>query len=556
MPAELRIRVRLKNFLPYSNPTDFLLHKPISLIAGLNSTGKSALLKGILIPAAALTEKSSAIRKRTLFKKTVRESGGGPKSFHEALFGKQNLIADRRVHSIPKRFSPSEVLTHRKRKGSVGIELQLYNGPGSGRVVANISVGYGSDGETFRVGKGFANRLNNLDVLFLEPDNIVSSFFAQLAGAEFEDQLARIPGHQAQGRFLEQILSTIEASSRLINEVDRGKFRDRYSMPDLFISDALATGAKKELLIYMLHLLKLRNSDHRNWAALILIDELGQGLHQDQIRVLCKSLTNVFRSDGELESHVRIVATTHSPSIYKFLNDTPDLCDILWVMREEGRSPQVINLTDGNVPPEQASQLVLEHLGMTIYDLPRDVIFVEGRTDVEFYRHSLNLEDGEFIPIFGANVPKILPAIIELLPLSRERRYFAILDGAPRQIEMGASVISASFQAAFTEYRGLEEFILGIKPNFDVKQHWKQIQEGIERIRGTAEAQGITFPVVDTAAARLRLEPKGIEGARRFLHDLKKIPHLYRIAGRFSEEVLPDESREILEGLRSLVVTP
>ncbi|MFQ5951476.1 MAG: ATP-binding protein, partial [Candidatus Geothermarchaeales archaeon] len=500
----LTIRAILRNFMSYwGKPTVVTLRKPLTLIAGPNGAGKSALLRGFLLPASALTEKSAAIRRRTLFKKDISIRDATKKTMHEALFGRQNLTASRRIYPTAPRFRPSEVLTYRRAKGSLTLEISHSDTSDRENPLSRLALEFTKGKDTYAYHPDTRNRLNNLDLIYLEPDSVISSTFVDLVGSEFEEGAGRIPGIQAKGRLVQEALDRINSDDRLIDEVHNGRFRDRFGFTSLFLSEGLATGAKKELLIYLLHLLKLRNEGRREWAALILVDELGQGLHLSQKHVICDALKRAFGEDEELRSRVRVVATTHSPSIYSFFDETPMLCDIMWVMREARASSQIIPLTQGQTAAEQAKQLVMEHLGMSVFELPRNVVFVEGATDREFYRRALGMEDTGFLPLFGMRVPEVLSSILETLPLSRERKYYGTFDG-PRD-EALASDLPEPPKMEFTGYRGLEELIFDIKPNSGAEQHWMNIERGLERLSEAGEARTVNTPSINVKAARKRL---------------------------------------------------
>ena len=133
----------------------------------------------------------------------------------------------------------------------------------------------------------------------------------------------------------------------------------------------------------------------------------------------------------------------------------------------------------------RVSLLILIDLGLSIYDWPKKVMFVEGKTDTLFFNQIL--KDIRIIPLHGPSIPKGLQEVISTFPLSRYKECFIVVDKNSRaQIEEEiANFDKEKIMIDLNDigHNSLEEFIFDVNLETDEPElAWQKICKGIEKI--------------------------------------------------------------------------
>lgn len=531
--------------------------KPISVIAGPNGEGKSNLIEGILFGLGNFIDRSQKLKKSSnFFKKIVISKTPLIKTtFFEMIFSdliKKGLHQKKSEINLPERFEPSEMISYSKQKGDILTRINRvsdrYNGI-IGESKTNISqvTGYNTTIDK--------NKLEHLDLVYLNSDNSLSDFFVKYTGQTFSEEIKKIRGNKGQHDYFNRILEYFPAENdRLIQDLESGEFTEKYN-DTKFITSSLPTSAKKECILYLIGLLKEIHKKKEDWLSVILIDEFEAGLHISRQKKIVDALLAAISNNETLKSHVKLIISTHSPVIYSEMNKNPDLVDIYFVLREKNKPSYIYKKGDNVDNYDLVEKRILSELGLNIYELPSKILFVEGPTDKLFFDEIFT--DVFIQPFYSGNINKMVRDFISAFPIVRSKEYKVVVDSnAKKQVSeqineiRDDTTLEISFHVNDIGYNSLEEFIFEIDlgSGVEVSKLWDKVNQKInewnERLDEEEKIQ------IDISSARNNLEPDGSEGLKTFLatnfKKNKKVRHMYSLIGRRYREFLSEKNIEKL----------
>ena len=403
----------------------------------------------------------------------------------------------------------------------------------------------------------YYNRIDNLELLYLNPDTSLNNLFLKLVGQEFSNQLGDIQGTHAKSEFQGNILKIFhEEEDRLIRDInEEGKFAEKY-LEGFFLNSNLATGAKKECILYILSLLNEKLKDTKDWVILFLIDEIESGLHMSRQKILIEALISAFQGNEDLRKHVKIIMTTHSPIIYSELMKYPDYVDNYFILRNPGESSKIFKYDD-IVSDEFKDKRILAELGLNIYELPKTVLFVEGKTDKAFWNEIL--ENMGIQPLNGGSIPNILSDLLKIYPLARSKEYNVVVDGsAYNKIKKDVQELrneNVNINAYTINYNSLEELIFGVNIDTEEPVHiWDKIEERLQIFRDDVYESNEEILDINMKKVREELENRD-DGIIVFFESLKNKDGFYELLGRRWSNFLDEKANEIIEKIKSDIET-
>ena len=556
---DLIAEFQIRNFKSYSGDTIlFKIVKPITIIAGPNGEGKTNLLEAMLVGIANFINHSIKLKKNSLFTKSIKISS--KPEINESLkniiftdFTKKSLI--KRSHEIlyPERLDPKNIISYKRRRGAVLIRILKQTDRGL-RKLAEMTTNIFSLPRSFKHA-GYVNKLEHLELLYLNPDTILNDFFVKLVGQEFSNQLRHIQGTARKAEYQGKILQIFpKDEDRLICDIENGEFEEIYLKDmNLFLTSNLATGAKKECILYILGILVEKFKFMKDWITIFLIDEIEEGLHISRQKKIMEALINAFREDEELRKHIKIVMTTHSPIIYSELMKYPEYVDLYFVLRNP-KEPSKIFEYNAVVGDELKEKRILAELGLNIYELPRKLLFVEGPTDQEFWNEVL--EDVGILPLWGASIPKIVSELIGSYPIARSKEYFVVVDrsGYDKTIKdiQNLKNEGVNINGSNIVFNSLEELIFDV--NIDIEESsivWDKIDKIIQEFYKKLEEAERDVIEININEARENLEERGKDGIKEFFDSLKNKENFYKIIGKNWFRLLKESSKEIIKKLKN-----
>jgi predicted ATPase len=424
----LSVEFKLSNVKSHyqKDPITFSIEKPISIIAGPNGEGKSNLLEGFLWGISKFIDRSNAHRSKSSFTKEIdiNKLKGHPLSFKKIVFTDLLQKSFYRKSLLPERLLASSMLSFGMKKGYCNFKINRDAKIGEGKVnlAESTTVFKKSNIET---NGNYKNEIGQLDLFYINSDSYLNDFFVKFVGHEFSEALGKKSGNIPKMEYHKKILGFFPEDGQLINDVDTGRFQEKYSTGQ-FLTSSLPTGAKKECLLYMMGILKERYKGRKDWMAVFLVDEIESGLNINREKKMADALIEVYLQEPELQNHIKIIATTHSPVIYSELSKHNELVDVHYVLRVPNKPTIVVNSKEDVQDKKIIEKRLLTELGLNIFDLPHKILFVEGKTDKLFFDEIFN--DVGILPFRGGSVPEIVRDLILAHSIARTRDYCVLVD--------------------------------------------------------------------------------------------------------------------------------
>ena len=551
----------ISNFKSFFEDTIlFKIIKPITIIAGPNGEGKTNLIEAMLVGISNFINHSIKLKRNSLFTKPIKISSKPDinVSLNNLIFTdftKKSLIKSTRKIVYPERLDPKNIISYGRKRGTIIINIlkQKDRGP---QKLAEMTTSIYASPPSFRHAR-YSNKLEHLEFLYLNPDTILNDFFVKLVGQEFSNQLRNIYGTARRAEFQRKILNIFpENEDRLICDIEEGRFEERYLRGmNLFLLSNLATGAKKECILYILGILIEKHKEMKNWLTIFLIDEIEEGLHISRQKKMIEALINAFQEKEELKKHIKIVMTTHSPIIYSELAKYPEYVDIYFVLRNPNEPSKIFEY-NAVVGDELKEKRILAELGLNIYELPRKVLFVEGPTDKEFWNEVLG--DTGVLPLRGASIPKIISELIIFYPIARSKEYFVVVDRS------GYDKIKRDIQELQNEGVNINEFTIGFNSleelilDVDIETEdpsvvWDKIERRIQEFNKKIEEFERGVLEINIKEARENLEERGKDGIKNFFDSLKNKENFYKIIGKNRYKILKEETNEKIQKIKNSI---
>ncbi len=537
------------------NPPDCLsFYKPINVIVGANGGGKSNILYSAYhsFNKKLLTSNANNLTKKfSLFLHAEEKEN------------EQLSNSDENVKKLPK-FDCKEYLTIGKTKGEIVTTVfeDKFEGKGEAEKLA-------STGDIFETSLSFdiknvtpsttftEKKLDFFDIFLLD-SNTYDTFNKRLM-YKISELSKKIKGYRERARCTDELA---DAVSKVVPEItdcefEEGSVKDGY-LNDFIDLSCLSAGFKKSLLIqhlcYLSWLKKVKNI--KNFFNILLIDEIEDGLQLNRQQALPNIISSAIK-ENELKDNIVILLTTHSPTVYssfsKIRRDNPELIDIFYVFRDEEGSSRMIKMDDisqlreYNLDSKKIEEAVDLELGLSIFDLPKVMIFVEG-IDKYFLQGVLegldNKDDFKIHKCKGSPESQIWN-FIEGHLLSNTRKVLLFFDkDSEEATERKITAIKTPINEIHTMYfepTELEPFIFG-KAEDEIKE-----RENIEKVLDKLLAK---IPEDDTHEN----ERKIVEGIKRDLNKnqlnyekIKSIGDLYFILGKYWKSILSNNSKKKIE---------
>lgn len=545
----------------YDGVTQLHLRKPLTVLAGPNGEGKSNLLEALLIPATEFISAAHKFRTTSLFNREVPVSNSPDVSlsYYDLIFKDHLLRSMYKAKSevgLPRRFDPAAVVSDGKRVCELSFTISREK---DGREKALGK--YTSRFQTQEHSKSGieTNNLDDFDILYANSDSLLTDFMVHLFSNEIIRQWEGIPGARKKADYVQSVLSYFpEANERLIQDVSEDGFLERFlGETDRFLRQNLATGAKKEALIYLIGLVLARFNADKDNLLLVILDEIESGINVLRQKLIVDSLLHVLSEFPDKREQVKIVLSTHSPVIFSELGKEEKLADVYYVLRDDNAPSQLFNARSDEWPRAVEKKVLLE-LGLNVFDLPRRIIFVEGETDQLFLEHVFG--DCHVTPLHGGSLPKILRQLLATMRLAWEKQYTVVVDSDKLDsIEADVDRIQERYEgdvkidATSHGYGSLEEFLLGVDLSeaVNAKTLWTRIEDRFEDVNRSLEELGLEDLRYDIASIRAELESQKKNGVERFVGSLKGNDRLYRLFGEHWRKLLPDSSQEFISDFQT-----
>jgi len=415
--------------------------------------------------------------------------------------------------------------------------------------------------EKFLGKKILKNKIDFLDLHYLNADTSLSDFFVKYVGQEYSRQISRRHGQIRKTSYHQKILNVFpNISDRLIRDVESGEFEEAYSK-GLFLTSNLPTGAKKECLLYLLNIIKEKQNDIDDWMAVFLIDEIESGLHINRQKKIVDALANMFSGDENiLKNHIKIILTTHSPLIYSELQKYEEFTDVYYVLREPERPSVLLNAEDDVEDVKLAEKRILLELGMNIFEMPQKILFVEGITDKLFFDQIFS--DVGIIPFRSGNIPQVIKDLISSHRIARTKEYSVVvdknsikkIDSEIEKIRKESDSFDVTINSISISYNSIEEFIFDIKLDGKAKTStlWDRIEKKIELFDQTLEKENKGILEINVESARKNLERKGREGFKIFFDNIKnKNKNFYSTLGKHWRLFLIEKNIDFIKEFKS-----
>jgi len=335
-------------------------------------------------------------------------------------------------------------------------------------------------------------------------------------------------------------------------------YTDRYKQQDLPWIVAAEGIKRTSILTYLAYLgeLKRKGFIEENFISVILIDEIEQGLHPPKQRAIARMIEEYTE---DIRKNIKLIISTHSPIIWrefiKIYNKNPEIIDISYVFRTEGGSTGICR--KGEAKADEQEKILEIELGFSLYEMPRVVIFCEGRTDEEFLKGILEREVEERkeelsfnlleeVDIYECKAP-YLPSVIENQlkrgrPISYTRKVLFVGDedqeeGRKKKIEE-LNKVAKNFEIKDISFapKNLEHFIFG---------EAKNNSEQIENIKSVLDR--LLKHCYENDKRKIEGLLKIIKEKKLNYEKIKKHKEIYRIIGRYWREVLSQEKEKTIK---------
>jgi len=514
----------IKSF--YGKDNKFSFSKPINIIVGKNNSGKSNILYAISY----------------FFIKAVE------KTIPSLKVGREFMIFDK--YSIPNHIlSFSSIVTQGKKEGKTTVKISKEK---DGKVITpNYLSGeltINAQGSDQLVSFNFDHSIDFIDFLLWSPQTI-SSLTQKLIN-KIAQLTNKIRGERAKGAFSTEITDMVSKNIMGIKDFDfqNQQIHDEYLEDFIDIKLTCAGFQKIMLLQYLCYLKKLKETyGLREWLALILIDEIENGLEFSRQRSISNQIIDYIKQNN-LQENIQVLLTTHSPIIYssflKLSKKYPQMIDIFYVLRAPEGKSVIMNKNNAidELLGEDLNRLIEMELGLSIYDLPSAVVFVEGNDKfyIEGVLEKHKIKDVKVYPVWGSPPEQIWDLIKDnLLSYTRKVILFFDEDKKEEMEEKIKKLKRHSINEIKSFYFGpkeLEFFIYGEAE--DNEKETKNIKDTIDKIKDRCQKD--------------KKDAKIIEGVLRDLdnkgyQELKGAKELYKLLGKYYDTYLSEEKKRLLE---------
>ncbi len=563
------IDLEIHNFKSYfGTKTQVRIDRPITLLVGPNGEGKTNLVHALLLSLNGLIQHSRKLRNSSLWTKKANllRDRSRPVSLADVTMrdlARAALIPSRGRAGLPPSLDPANALTVGKRKGWFQLIIKRPDRLSRKLEVECAQVrlefeGGRAEGGGYSAKDYELKHLESLDLAFVPSDGTPLDVFPARVHQLFLERYSSKEGAAEQGRFREVVAQYYPREESLILDFRTGRTADpgmqeKYS--DKFLAETLATGAKFELVSYLFPLLLDKNSELSEWMSIILMDELGGGLHMARQGQALSAIISAFDSEEELRRRVRIIATTHSPLIYSILSQRPDLVDVLFVMREPGLPSTAIRL--GEESDADIDKMMKQQLWLNILKLSHALVFVEGKTDKWFFDEVFRTQPGSTVlRIGGANFPNVLADMISSLEPAPRGAYWQLVERGTRRIadESKERLKEAGIELRLVDLprSSVEEMMCGFDFKGRAASLWNGTRDFAARLSRVPETapEEVPLQVSDIESAEHNLGERGKEGFDSFIGTWKKgttFRSLYRFCGMYWPDVLIEPERKALK---------
>jgi len=424
--TDYEISVGLSNIKSFFEDNDFTFYKPINVIVGSNGSGKTNLLNSIYY----------------LFSENYIDA-----ELKNTQISKYSILQDCRYEfNIPK-FNANEYLTINEKKGSIAIDITTksskeikFDEQELGDYLRGvISLDYQGN---LVVDHHCGAEIGFFDVLLL--NSVTLRPFTKLLSKKISALATEIKGGRARGTFTTKLTDVVSKNIDGITDFDFEKEQIEDYYAHNFIDLNCTSGGFQKLLLlqYLYYIAKLKKTKKpKNFLNIVLIDEIENGLHFSRQKDIPEQIVSLIK-ENKLQQNIKIVLTTHSPIVYssfsKLAKSNPESIDIFYIYRDETGNSTIIKRGEESLIPDKENGLkddeinkaIELELGLSIYDLPRIAMFVEGN-DEYFLKGILeanNLTDGiKIFPVGGSPPARMWDFIDEHL-LSYEKKIIFFFD--------------------------------------------------------------------------------------------------------------------------------
>lgn len=557
-----RISLTVKNYKSYyDSVTRLSLTKPVTVLAGPNGEGKSNLLEALLIPTSDFMAAAYKFRDTSLFNRQVPISDNPTVtlSYHDLIFCDHVLRSMHRSKSEvgpPQRFHPGAVVSEGKRVSRLTFSASRDKGSRQ-RTLGEFETEYRSQEKSTSGIK--TNSFDDFDILYSTPDSVLADFMVHLFADEIIHKWSDYPGAGQKARYVQAVLGYFpEGNERLIRDVSEDGFLERFlGDTHRFLRENLATGAKKEVLIYLIGLVLERFRADNDNLLLVVLDEVESGINVLRQRLMVEALLHVLNEFPEKQEQVKVVLSTHSPVVFSELGEREELVDVFYVLRDDNAPSRLYNARD-NEWPQQVEKRILLELGLNVFDLPHRVVFVEGETDQLFLENVFS--NCHVTPLHGGNVPRILRQLLGSIRLAWEKQYTVLVD-ADKVESIEADIDrfregrddDVKIDVSTHGHDSLEEFFLDVDLSrpLNAQTLWVRIEKRMREVNETLSTLGEEPLQYDIPQIRSKLESQGKGGVENFVDSIKTNRRLYRIFGRYWRELLSEKGREFVSDFQT-----
>ncbi len=409
--------------------------------------------------------------------------------------------------------------------------------------------------DDYHYGEFSRKKFDGLDLVFVPSDGTLLDILPALVHQLFTEQYNVKEGASEQGEFLQEVTGYYPKDKRLVidfkaGRIDEPGIREKFS--NTFLAETLATGVKLELLLYLLPLLLDRNKGLDEWGAIILIDELGGGLHLERQVQLTTAILDAFQRNHNLANRVKIVATTHSPMVYSSFSARPELVDTVFVVRRTGETSQVLRLGEGG--DDYINEMMRQQLWLNMLKLNNAILFVEGKTDKWLFEEVFGFDP--FVTVLqttGAGFSDAFSGFVSELDPAPKGEYWQLVEkGMEGQAAVNVQRLKeAGIKLSLTHhpYQSIEELMCGFEFKGRSTMLWKGLQAFAARIETMSEDLRPALTEKDIERAAMELLPKGKAGFDSFIRKWKRgnrYEDLYRTCGKHQITALLEPDRKVI----------
>jgi hypothetical protein len=550
----------------YGQPVGFQVDKPFTLLVGPNGEGKSGLIQSLLLSLDGLIRRSNRLRSESLWTEPMSLLPGldTKVSMTELVLG--DLVAGAfssksRDHRFPRTMCPMTAISEGKRKCTLEVAIKR-----PGRKDADHEVVLAKsilqferhDESPNSVSYSKKNEFKGLDLIYLPSDGPVLDVFPAFVHQLFNERYGLIEGASEQSPFLQKVLGYYSRDQSLVKDFRAGRINEpgiREKMSDAFLAETLPTGVKLELLLYLLPLILDRNKDLEEWMAVILVDELGGGLHLERQGRLSTEILDAFNRNSDLASKVRVVATTHSPMVYSSLSQRTSLVDTVFVVRKPGEPSKPIRL--GDEWDDYIDEMMKQQLWLDVLKLNNAILFVEGKTDKWFFEEVFRPHPRvQVLQMGGANLSAVLADVMSELEPAPKGEYFQLVEkGMEERGKANVDLLRRSnvkLKLAQNPYESIEELMCGFEFKGQAPPLWKSLLEFAFRVEEVSDSEKSPIDSDSVVKAERSLRYKKKDGFDSFIGSWKggnRYEELYRFCGEKWPDILGTSGKKSIAGL-------